>query len=130
MPKDEFTLPTGEKVILIYGARHPGKGTRYLNAVRIRPVDEASDMALEYRSMEKFYARELAKLVELGAPTFDAVVSPPSSRRDAEPYRQATPRDRLTVTPVTPPLRTSGLILLTCSWIAAGRLPSAPGPRP
>jgi hypothetical protein len=53
MTKDIFTLPTGEKVTRIYGVRHPGKGTTYLNAVRATKVDEASGMATEYRAMKR-----------------------------------------------------------------------------
>jgi hypothetical protein len=94
MPKDEFTLPTGEKVTLIYGAKHPGKGTTYLNFVRMGPVDEQSNIALQYHAMEPHYARELAGQVEREVPDFDAVVSPPSSRPDANKYREAVLRSR------------------------------------
>jgi hypothetical protein len=93
MPKDQFTLPTGENVTVIYGAKHPGKGTTYLNAVRMGPVDENSDMAVEYHGMEKHYASLLAALVKCEIPDFDAVVSPPSSRPDAMPYREAVLRN-------------------------------------
>ena len=89
MPKDEFTLPTGEKVSLIYGAKHPAKGAAYLSAVRMHPVNEKSAMAIEYRAMEKTYSLQLATHVKNEVPDFDAVVSPPSSRSDADPYRQA-----------------------------------------
>jgi hypothetical protein len=96
MPKDEIKLPTGETVNLIYGARHPGRGTTYLNAVRMGPVDEGSSMAVEYHAMEKFYAPELAAQVEREVPEFDAMVSPPSSRPDANPYREAILRTKST----------------------------------
>jgi hypothetical protein len=89
MSKDEFTLPTGERVTLIYGAKHPGKGTTYLNAARMGPVDEKSNMAVEYHAMERLYSLELAAQVKGEVPDFDAVVSPPSSRPDANPYREA-----------------------------------------
>lgn len=94
MPNEEFTLPTGEKVTLIYGAKHPGRGTTYLNAARMGPVDEHSNMALEYHAMEAFYGQQLAAQVEGEVPDFDAVVSPPSSRPDANPYRDAVLRRR------------------------------------
>jgi hypothetical protein len=90
MPKSEFTLPTGEKVTVIYGAKHPGKGTAYLNAVRMGPVDENSDMAVEYLKMKTHWARQLAAQVKNEISDFDAVVSPPSSRPDdANAYRAA-----------------------------------------
>jgi hypothetical protein len=94
MPKDDFTLPTGEKVTLIYGAKHPGRGTTYLNAARMGAVDEKSNMAVEYHTMERRYGSELAAKVKCEVPDFDAVVSPPSSRPDANPYREALLRDR------------------------------------
>jgi hypothetical protein len=94
MPKEEFTLPTGETVSLIYGAKHPGKGTTYLNAVRMGPVDEQSGMAVEYHGMARAYSWELAAQVKDEVPDFDAVVSPPSSRQDAHPYREAVLRER------------------------------------
>src|ERR1700728_3307354 len=94
MPKEEFTLPTGEKVTLIYGAKHPGKGTTYLNAARMGPVDEKSHMAVEYHAMESFYGLQLAAHVKSEVPDFDAIVSPPSSRPDANPYRYEVLRGR------------------------------------
>jgi hypothetical protein len=94
MPKDEFTLPTGEKVTLIYGAKHPGKGTTYLNAARMGTVDEKSNVAVEYHAMERFYSSKLAAQVKGEVPDFDAVVSPPSSRPDANPYREAVLWDK------------------------------------
>ena len=93
MPKEEFTPPTGEKLTLIYGAKHPGRGTTYLNAARMGPVDEKSNMAVEYHAMESVYGLQLAQ-VEGEVPDFDAVVSPPSSRPDANPYRNAALRGR------------------------------------
>ena len=94
MPKEDFILPTSEKVPLIYGAMHPGKGTTYLNAVRMMPIDETSATAVEYHAMKEFLAQLLAAKVKAEMPTFDSVVSPPSSRSDAEAYRQAVLRDR------------------------------------
>jgi hypothetical protein len=58
MSKDEFTLPTGEKVTLIYGAKHPGKGTVYLNAARMGPVDEKSKMAVEFAHLPRRHPRQ------------------------------------------------------------------------
>lgn len=62
MPKEEFTPPTGEKLTLIYGAKHPGRGTTYLNAARMGPVDEKSNMAVEYHAMESVYGLQLAQV--------------------------------------------------------------------
>jgi predicted amidophosphoribosyltransferase len=58
------------------------------------PVDEKSDMAVEYHAMESFYGQQLAALVGSEVPDLDAVVSPPSSRPDATPYRNAVLRER------------------------------------
>lgn len=86
---DFFELPTAEKVRLIYGQKHPGNGTTYLNAVRLRNIGDDHDLAREYRAMLPTFTRNLAELVKSEATHFDAVVSPPSSRADARPFREA-----------------------------------------
>ncbi len=57
-------------------------------------IDENSNVALEYRGMKKQFAVELAAQINSEIPEFDAVVSPPSSRPDANPYREAVLRDK------------------------------------
>jgi predicted amidophosphoribosyltransferase len=96
MPKDNFKLPSGETVPRIFGATHPGRGTAFLNAVRMGPAAEiaAQELAAVYRAMEKTFARELAIEVERGAPNFDAIVSPPSSRCDALAFKDAIMRGK------------------------------------
>ena len=89
MPVDSFKLPTAETARLIFGQRHPGKGTTYLNATRLITVDNDHEMAREYHSMVPHYAGSLANLVISEVGEFDAVVSPPSSRSDAQPFREA-----------------------------------------
>ncbi|MFG1201770.1 phosphoribosyltransferase [Xanthobacter aminoxidans] len=96
----EITLSTEKVVQLVYGAQHPGSGTVYLQSVRMRKVDEQSGVALCYRSLLSNNAGRLAALVRDQVPEIDAVVSPPSSRQDAVPYREAILRDR----PGTPDL--------------------------
>ena len=59
------------------------------------PVDEKSSMAVQYHAMESFYGQQLAALVEGEVPDFDAVVSPSSSRPDANPYRNAVLRRKI-----------------------------------
>jgi len=90
MPTEQFELPTGEVVIAMYGSEHPGLGTTYLNTVRMKAVDEDSPLALEYRNLVGPKFSKILK-AEVGAANFefDAVVSPPSSRSDALPYRLA-----------------------------------------
>jgi hypothetical protein len=60
MPRHELTLPTDEKVGLIYGAQHPGKGIAYLNAARMGLLKAMATAAEEYKAMERSYASQLA----------------------------------------------------------------------
>jgi hypothetical protein len=87
--KTEFELPTGAKVTLIYGAQHPGRGTGFLQGVRTGIYNDSSVEALANRNMLWVYQRDLAALVGQELPSFDAIVSPPSCRQDADPYRSA-----------------------------------------
>jgi hypothetical protein len=93
MNVDFFELPTAEKVRLVYGQQHPGKGTTYLNAVRLGNIGDDHDLAWEYRAMLPTFTRDLAELVKSEAADFDAVVSPPSSRADARPFREVILRN-------------------------------------
>lgn len=94
MPKDCFKLSSGEIVPRIYGAAHPGKGTVYLHGVRIKKIDDSSDLAMCYHAMANTYAYILGKEVHSEILEFDAVMSPPSSRNDTKPYREAIAPNR------------------------------------
>lgn len=85
----EFALPSGEKVTLIYGAQHPGRGTHYLQGIRVGAIGDNSSLAKEYRGLLPIFTQELADLARQEVPSFDAIVSPPSGRSDAAPYRSA-----------------------------------------
>jgi pyrimidine operon attenuation protein/uracil phosphoribosyltransferase len=58
-----------------------------LQAVRSGRLAEGSATAQTYKSMERFHASSLAKMVKHSVPEFDTVVSPPSKRSDADVYR-------------------------------------------
>jgi hypothetical protein len=90
----EFELPTGEKVSLIYGAQHPGRGTSFPQGVRAGAYDDNSAEALAHRNMLWVYQRDLTALVRQELPSFDAIVTPPSCRQDADPYRSAIAEDQ------------------------------------
>ena len=91
---DSFELPTTEKVGLVYGRQHPGNGTAYLNAVRLQSIGDDHDLARVYHAMLPQFTHELAELVRSNEIHFDAVVSPPSSRADARPFREAILRNK------------------------------------
>jgi len=93
MPIEDFKLPTGEEVRLIYGQKHPGKGTVYLNAVRMGINDKDNALAKEYHAMRQTYTQCLAREVNCSITQLHAVVSPPSSREDATPFRKAIIKD-------------------------------------
>jgi phosphoribosylpyrophosphate synthetase len=86
--KDVLKLPTGEKVDLIYLAKWPDLDEfGYLNAIRWKFIEEDSTGALAYKGIVSFAATTLAMAVRDAALEIDAIVSPRSSRTDAEPYR-------------------------------------------
>ena len=89
MPKDQFKLPNGRIVLRIYGVRHPGPGSQYLNWVRMGLVKEGSATAIAYHNQKSFFAQCLAREIEKEGISFDALVSPPSSRDDIDVYRSA-----------------------------------------
>lgn len=89
----EFELPTGEKVSVIFLRQLPDLGELiYLQSIRSGRVDEDSLIARIYRNLLVRFAMLLAAEVKARI-SFDAVVSPPSSRTDADPYREAILRD-------------------------------------
>ena len=89
MASDQFRLPNGRTVLRVFGVRHPGDGSVYLNGVRMGAVKEKDTIAIEYHNMKQIYALRLANEVANMGATFDAVVTPPSSRDDVNVYRNA-----------------------------------------
>jgi hypothetical protein len=89
MPKDQFELPNGRIVLRIYGVRHPGPGSQYLNGVRMGLVKEDSAIAIAYHNQKALFAQVLAREIEKEGVSFDALVFPPSSRDDIDVYRLA-----------------------------------------
>jgi hypothetical protein len=83
------TLPTSEKVRFIYLRKWPNVGDMiYLQGVRSGQMKEDSLAAQTYKGKARIYAGKLADIVmEDKVPAFDAVVSPPSKRSDADVYR-------------------------------------------
>lgn len=89
MPTEEFKLPNGERVRLVYGDAYPNTPTLYLQGIRSGSVSEDRNVALMYHAMERIYACRLADAVLAEVGHVDAILTPPSSRADAEPYRDA-----------------------------------------
>lgn len=89
MPTEEFELPNGELVLLVYGDVYPNASTLYLQGIRSGSVSGDQNIALIYRAMERIYAGRLADAVLAEVGHVDAILTPPSSRADAEPYRKA-----------------------------------------
>lgn len=90
MAVGEFGLPIGQMVRLVYLERLPNSSPlNYLQLVRSQQQIHAPDLVTAYRNMVGFYARKLSSTVTTAEIPFDAVVSPPSSRDDATPYREA-----------------------------------------
>lgn len=86
MAKD-FELPSGETVCLVYLREFPNLGDMiYLQSIRSGFLDVSSPAAQSYLNMAPHYARQLAEAIRKGNPTFDAVVMPPSQRKDAVIY--------------------------------------------
>ena len=115
MPIAQFTLPTDERISLAYLRRWPRLGDMiYLQGVRSGRLPENSLTARQYRAMVPFYATRLANLATGNdAPRFDATVSPPSARDDANPYRNEVLGRR------------QGLLDLTSRFSRRGRLRAA-----
>ena len=90
MINQKFELPTGECVRLIFGETRVGERAMYLQGVRsgLLGADEPEDK-IHYERNLKFGSIKLACEAKSHAPHVDAVVSPPSSRNDADPYREA-----------------------------------------
>lgn len=88
----ELTLPGGEKVQLIFLRQAPDLGELiYLQSIRSRAVDENSTIATIYRGLLLRFTMLLAGEAKAQI-QFDTVISPPSSRNDADPYREAVLR--------------------------------------
>jgi hypothetical protein len=89
MPADQFKLPNGRTVLRIYEVRPPGPGSQYLNGVRMGLVKEDSLIATAYHNQKQLFAQSLATQIIKAGVSFDALVSPPSSRDDIDVYRSA-----------------------------------------
>jgi hypothetical protein len=88
MPVALLELPTGETLEIVYLRKLPDLGDLiYLHSIRTGRVTEAVEKL--YKTMAPFYAGRLAQSVVQVKPSFDAIVSPPSERADADLYRNA-----------------------------------------
>jgi hypothetical protein len=88
MATEQITLPANEKVHLAYLRKWPNLHDMiYLQAVRSGGMTEDSLAAQTCKAMARIHAGRLADIVKSEVPAFDAVVSPPSKRSDADVYR-------------------------------------------
>lgn len=84
----DLTLPTGETVKFVFLRKLSDLGDMiYLQSIRSGGIKDDSPIATAYRNMAWLFASRLAAQVQNGA-QFDAVVSPPSKRADADIYRE------------------------------------------
>lgn len=89
MPQANLKLPTGEEINTINVVGHGGKVSSYYNGIRRGWINEDSNIATEYRSLLPKLVAEIVAEIEKAGSEFDAIVIPPSSRQDAEPFKQA-----------------------------------------
>lgn len=86
MPIGKLELPTDETLDLVYLHKLPElHDLIYLHSVRTGRASE--EMAIRYKAMAPIYAARLAQSAIQEKPHFDAIVSPPSERADADVYR-------------------------------------------
>ncbi|WP_287255648.1 phosphoribosyltransferase [Mesorhizobium sp.] len=89
MPTDTVTLPTTEQMPIYFLAKWPELGNLlYLQCIRSGGCTEESAPAVYYRSMAWKYFAMLASTVHSSGVQYDALVTPPSSRDDAVPYKE------------------------------------------
>jgi hypothetical protein len=89
MPKALFKLPPDFDVELLYLAKWPNIGDlQYFQSIRSGAITEAHAMAVNYHAMTSKFVAQLSSLIPQDA-SFDAILMPPSSRRDAVPYKAA-----------------------------------------
>jgi len=81
----DLDLPSGETVRYIYLRDVKNLGDMiYLQSIRSGRLKEDYQTSKTYKAMEWLYAIQLSE--ELDEMTFDAALTPPSSRTDAKPY--------------------------------------------
>jgi len=87
MKKIDFVLPTEETVTLLCVGCGAHPHLIYLHSVRRGKATE--DQRQQYENMRQTYANQLAATVAAAVPDADALITPPSSRDDVKPYRDA-----------------------------------------
>lgn len=83
----DFKLPTGEVIPLLFQHKHPTVTTVFLQGIRNGRYSDNSIEAKEYANRLKLEKIMFGDMVVAASVNYDAVVSPPSSRSDATPYR-------------------------------------------
>lgn len=87
MTVSSITLPTGETVSILYATDKNGAAGSYFNG---RRIGMTLPMTLQlYRSLVPKLQEALVQEIEANGLQFDAIVCPPSSGNDAQPYREA-----------------------------------------
>src|SRR3712207_2681789 len=89
MPQSNIKLPTGEEIDIINVVGHGGTVSKYYNGIRRGWIDEDASIARDYRSILPKLVAGIVAGIEKAGTEFDAIVVPPSSRQDAEPFKQA-----------------------------------------
>lgn len=87
MPIEDFTLPTGDVVQLVYVTGPSGAAGTYFNAKRRNRLSSAIETS--YLSRLMLLKIDLVDQLAKSGISFDAIAKPRSDHDDAEPYRQA-----------------------------------------
>lgn len=110
MPQELLSLPNSVIVQLVYLRRLPNLGDMiHLHAVRSPRAPAAPSTETSYKAMAPFYSTRLANELRTVVGKIDAVVSPPSSRNDAEIYRNRI-LETLPAVDLTPRFSRKGLL--------------------
>ncbi|MDW9788519.1 hypothetical protein GOB29_28740 [Sinorhizobium meliloti] len=89
MPRTNFKLPTGEEIDTLNVIGHGGTVSNYYNGIRRGWISEDSNTAEDYRRLLPKLVSSIVAEIEKAGIEFDAIVAPPSSRQDTEPFKQA-----------------------------------------
>lgn len=85
----KYVLPNNHEVEIAFLHKYPNGGSLYFQSIRSGRITDNSAIATIYKAKKQLYAIGLCELVTNLGITFDALIAPPSSRSDSEPYVDA-----------------------------------------
>lgn len=87
MTISSITLPTAENITVIHATDKSGAAGAYFNGKRMGATIPITSQL--YRNLVPKLQDTLVQQIEVSRLQFDAIVCPPSSGNDAQPYREA-----------------------------------------